>query len=87
MFLSGSLEACFVIRILESDATIKVPLTRMESNGIRQLLDGKKVKDLYKEGHETPVIPPGSGPPRWESARTRHVPQRSFLRRAFRFPV
>jgi len=48
VFLTGNIEACFVIRILESGATIKVPLTNMETNGIRQLLDGKKVKDLYK---------------------------------------
>lgn len=48
MFLTGTMEPCFVIRILESSATIKVPVARMESNGIRRLLDGKKVKDLYK---------------------------------------
>jgi CarD family transcriptional regulator len=48
VFLTGKIEPCFVIRILESGATIKVPRTNMETNGIRQLLDGKKVKDLYK---------------------------------------
>jgi CarD family transcriptional regulator len=48
VFLTGNIEPCFVIRILESGATIKVPLANMETNGIRQLLDGKKVKDLYK---------------------------------------
>ena len=48
VFLTGQLEPCFVIRILESGATIKVPLANMETNGIRPLLDGKKVKDLFK---------------------------------------
>ena len=48
VFLTGKIEPCFVIRILESGATIKVPFANMETNGIRPLLDGKKVKDLYK---------------------------------------
>jgi CarD family transcriptional regulator len=48
VFLTGKMEPCFVIRILESGATIKVPLANMEPNGIRPLLDGKKVKDLFK---------------------------------------
>jgi CarD family transcriptional regulator len=48
VFLTGKVEPCFVIRILESGATIKVPLANMEPNGIRPLLDGKKVKDLFK---------------------------------------
>jgi CarD family transcriptional regulator len=48
MILTAKIEPCFVIRILESGATIKVPLANMESNGIRPLLDGKKVKDLFK---------------------------------------
>ena len=48
VFLTGKFESCFIIRILESGATIKVPVVNMETNGIRQLLDGKKVNDLYK---------------------------------------
>ncbi len=48
IFLTGELERCFVIRIHESGATIKVPCANMINNGIRPLLDGKKVKDLYK---------------------------------------
>ena len=48
LFLNGQCEPCFVIRILESSATIKVPLGNMEKNGIRPLLDAKKVKDLFK---------------------------------------
>lgn len=48
VFLTGKIEPCFVIRILESGASIKVPLANMETNGIRPLLDSKKVKELYK---------------------------------------
>lgn len=48
LFLSGQCQPSFVIRILESNATIKVPFDNMENNGIRPLLDGKKVKDLFK---------------------------------------
>lgn len=48
IYLTGKQERCFVIRILESGATIKVPRINIEKNGIRPLLDGKKVKDLYK---------------------------------------
>jgi CarD family transcriptional regulator len=48
LFLTGKHERCFVIRILESGATIKVPRANIERNGIRPLLDGKKPRDLYK---------------------------------------
>jgi CarD family transcriptional regulator len=48
VFLTGTRQRCFVIRILESGATIKVPRVNIERNGIRPLLDGKKPKDLYK---------------------------------------
>ena len=48
LFLNGQCQPCFVIRILESSATIKVPLANMEKNGIRPLLDVKKVKELFK---------------------------------------
>jgi CarD family transcriptional regulator len=48
VFLTGKQECCYVIRILESGATIKVPKANIDKNGIRPLLDGKKPKDLYK---------------------------------------
>lgn len=48
VFLPGANERCFVIRILESGATIKVPRANINSNGIRPLLDGKKINELYK---------------------------------------
>jgi len=48
VFLTGKQEKCFVIRILDSGAIIKVPCANIERNGIRPVLDGKKIKDLYK---------------------------------------
>jgi RNA polymerase-interacting CarD/CdnL/TRCF family regulator len=48
IYLTGVHDRCFVIRIHESGAIIKVPCVNMSKNGIRPLLDGKKVKDLYK---------------------------------------
>lgn len=48
LYLTGQFERCYVIRIQESGAVIKVPQTNMDKNGIRPLLDGKKVKELYK---------------------------------------
>jgi CarD family transcriptional regulator len=48
VFLTGEHERCFVIRILESNATIKVPYANMDRNGIRPLLQRKHVKDLFK---------------------------------------
>lgn len=48
LYLTGQRERCYVIRIHESGAVIKVPQTNMDKNGIRPLLDGKKVKELYK---------------------------------------
>ena len=40
VFLIGNIEPFFIIRILESGATIKVPPTNMETNVILQLRDG-----------------------------------------------
>lgn len=48
LYLTGRHERYFVIRILDSGATIKVPCANIDGNGIRPLLDGKKVKDLFK---------------------------------------
>ena len=48
VFLTGERERCFVIRIQESQVTIKVPQTNMSRNGIRPLLEGRKIKELFK---------------------------------------
>jgi RNA polymerase-interacting CarD/CdnL/TRCF family regulator len=47
IYLTGRQESCFVIRILETAAVIKVPQTNMARVGVRRLLDGKRVKTLY----------------------------------------
>ena len=48
VFLSGKLECCFVIRIHETQMTVKVPKANVEQSGIRPLLDEKKLKELFK---------------------------------------
>jgi|PlaIllAssembly_1097288.scaffolds.fasta_scaffold76033_2 CarD family transcriptional regulator len=48
LFLTGKHERYFVIRIIDSGATIKVPCANIDCNGIRPLLDGKRVNDLFK---------------------------------------
>ncbi len=48
LFLTGKQERCFVIRIHESHVTIKVPQANMANNGIRPLLEGKRIKELFK---------------------------------------
>lgn len=48
IYLSGRLESCFVIRIQDTHMTIKVPTLNVEKSGIRPLLDGKKLKELFK---------------------------------------
>ncbi len=48
LFLTGQRERCFVIRIHESNVTIKVPQVNMARNGIRPLLANKELKELFK---------------------------------------
>ena len=48
IYLSGRLEACFVIRIQDTQMTVKVPKSNLEKSGIRPLLDCKKLKELFK---------------------------------------
>ncbi len=48
LFLTGRRERCFVIRVQENNVTIKVPQANMAKNGIRPLLDDRKLKDLFK---------------------------------------
>ncbi|MEK7207110.1 MAG: CarD family transcriptional regulator [Pseudomonadota bacterium] len=48
IYLSGKLETCFVIRIQDTQMTVKVPQTNVEKSGIRPLLDSKKLKELFK---------------------------------------
>ena len=48
VYLSGRLEKCYVIRIPETQMTVKVPKTNVQKSGIRPLLDGKRIKELFK---------------------------------------
>ncbi len=48
VYLSGKLEKCFVIRIPETRMTVRVPKANVQKSGIRPLLDGKKIKELFK---------------------------------------
>src|SRR3990172_5054048 len=48
VYLSGRLEKCYVIRIPETQMTVKVPKTNVHKSGIRPLLDGKRIKELFK---------------------------------------
>ena len=48
IYLSDQVESCFVIRIQDTQMTVKVPRSNLERSGIRPLLDGKKLKELFK---------------------------------------
>jgi len=48
IYLSGRMESCFVIRIQDTQMTVKVPKSNLEKSGIRPLLDCKKLKELFK---------------------------------------
>lgn len=48
VFLTDQRERCFVIRIKETHVTIKVPQGNMSNNGIRPLVDARKIKELFK---------------------------------------
>lgn len=48
VFLGARSERCFVIRIHENHITIKVPQSNLENTRIRPLLNGRKLKELFK---------------------------------------
>jgi len=48
IFIGGQWERCFVIRIRESQVTIKVPQSNIQKNGIRPLLNERKLKELFR---------------------------------------
>lgn len=62
IFINGQRERFFVIRISESQITIKVPQANIQSNGIRPLVNGRKLKDLFRVlSEETrPAVPCGN---------------------------
>ncbi len=48
VYLSGRMEKCFVIRIPETKMTVRVPKANVQKSGIRPLLDGRRIKELFK---------------------------------------
>ena len=44
----GHFEACYVISFPDAKMVIKLPKTNIEKNGIRPLLDSRKLKELFK---------------------------------------
>jgi CarD family transcriptional regulator len=45
--VGGQLEPCYVISIPETRMVIKIPQTNIEKNGVRPLLDRRKMKELF----------------------------------------
>jgi CarD family transcriptional regulator len=46
--VGGTVETCYVISIPETKMVIKLPKSNIEQNGIRPLLDSRKLKELFK---------------------------------------
>lgn len=46
--VGGAVETCYVISIPETKMVIKLPKSNIEQNGIRPLLDSRKLKELFK---------------------------------------
>lgn len=44
----GQLETCYVIAFPESKMVIKIPTANIEKNGIRPILNSRKLKELFK---------------------------------------
>jgi len=49
IYHSGQVESCFVIRIQDTQMTVKVPRSNLERSGIRPLLDGKKTQGTVQD--------------------------------------
>lgn len=47
IFIGGEWQSCFVIRIHENQVTIKVPQVSMDRSGVRPLLSGRRLKELF----------------------------------------
>lgn len=48
VFIGGRCDSCYVIRIAETQLTVKIPRENVQRSGIRPLLSGRKVKELYR---------------------------------------
>ncbi|MFQ6022876.1 MAG: CarD family transcriptional regulator [Acidiferrobacterales bacterium] len=48
VFISGRCDPCFVIRIAETQMTVKIPHANVNRSGLRPLLSIRKIKDLFR---------------------------------------
>ena len=48
VYINGSFKPCFVIHVPETRMTVRVPEDNIHKNGIRPLLNSKKLKELFK---------------------------------------
>lgn len=48
VFIAGSCDPCYVIRIKDSGMVVKVPQNKLNRSGIRLLLSSRKVRELYR---------------------------------------
>ncbi len=48
VFIGGRCDSCYVIRIAETQLTVKIPRENVKRSGIRPLVSGRKLKELYR---------------------------------------
>ena len=48
VYIAGTVDPCYVIRIKESGMVVKVPQANVARSGIRPLLSSRKLKELYR---------------------------------------
>ena len=54
--IAGSILSFYVLRILDNDMTIMIPTTNMKNVGLRQIIPGGKVKEVYKVFQKRDVV-------------------------------
>lgn len=48
VFIAGTIDPCYVIRIEESGMVVKVPQANVKNSGIRPLLSSRRIKELFR---------------------------------------
>ncbi len=48
VYIAGTVDPCYVIRIKESGMVVKVPQANIARSGIRPLLSSRKIKELFR---------------------------------------
>ncbi|MDH3672493.1 MAG: hypothetical protein OES46_15265 [Gammaproteobacteria bacterium] len=48
VFIGGQCDPCFVIRIAETQMTIKIPQANVQKSSLRPLLSSRKLKELFR---------------------------------------